>query len=228
MNRASLLVFLTSLAMLRAVAGCGASVDLASSDAAGSGGSPATGSGGSLGTAGAGGCSGSAPECAAFCGSDFFGNAECAGGEWLCEDGWVKVDDCPPGTCIGVPEPCETCNAGSWACAPNEGCAGSCAGIVCNGCPGDLPGTTIFGACACSCSGTSPYVCSLAPGCCNFDYECGDAIYVPCAANVCKYPEPGGCWIDAECAPGEHCEGASVCPCGAQCDGEDTPGACVP
>jgi hypothetical protein len=36
------------------------------------------------------------------------------------------------------------------------------------------------------------------------------------------------CWTDLDCGEGMKCDGASICPCEADCDGIDTPGSCVP
>ena len=34
------------------------------------------------------------------------------------------------------------------------------------------------------------------------------------------------CWVNSDCAPGDECMGAQICPCEADCDMEDTPGQC--
>lgn len=45
----------------------------------------------------------------------------------------------------------------------------------------------------------------------------------------CKTPLPAPfCWSDDECNGGEICKGASICPCDADCDGDDIPGKCLP
>lgn len=74
-----------------------------------------------------------------------------------------------------------------------------------------------------------------APWCCTDDFDCpqyfdGDETGAPlayeCVAGVCKeFPPPGQCWDDGDCPYGV-CQGASVCPCGYDCDGWDTPGWC--
>lgn len=82
-------------------------------------------------------------------------------------------------------------------------------------------------------SGGSPGV-GGAPGlCCNEDSECpgytAEGYGFQCVNHVCKEPlDDGLCWSDKDCGgiPGA-CEGASVCPCGADCFAADSPGKCV-
>ncbi len=170
-------------------------------------------------------CEGPTPLCAPGCGGDAFNPATCNGGTWKCPPGEVFVDDCPPGSCFGLPLACETCPDG-WACEPNLECVGSCDGVVCLECPSN-PGPTMIGACECSCSASGEYSCKLSPSCCNTDMDCGDIAFVPCVEHVCKQPVPNGCWSDAECPVGTTCQGAFVCPCGFDCDAQDTPGMCL-
>lgn len=172
-----------------------------------------------------GGCAGNGPFCAQGCGSDAFEQAICKKGAWVCPPGSVDADTCPAGTCWGPPLPCEECNGG-WTCVANKECAGSCGGIVCATCEGAPAGTTVIGACACSCNGSS-YSCAPLLGCCNQDFDCGDETLTPCVNNVCKTPVMGGCWSDVECG-GMKCQGAIVCPCGSDCKVPDSPGMCVP
>ncbi len=71
------------------------------------------------------------------------------------------------------------------------------------------------------------------PACCKSSQDCPSYAFGPppqCVNGVCKQPAPPGqCWTDKDCAAGVQgkCIGASVCPCGADCDGPDTPGKCV-
>ncbi|MEZ4268279.1 MAG: Dickkopf N-terminal cysteine-rich domain-containing protein [Myxococcota bacterium] len=75
--------------------------------------------------------------------------------------------------------------------------------------------------------------CEALPPCCANDAACGAGQRCAVAGvdkGVCK-PAPTvakTCWNGADCAAGELCEGVAVCPCNADCDLEDTPGACVP
>lgn len=221
---------LASMTLLALVSfGCGSTVEQQPASGSGGGSSTTTTTSATTGTTGSGGaCPGSPFECVPSCGGDVIGQAECVGGAWQCEPGWVKMSDCPPGSCFGLPLPCETCPPGQgWTCEPSEACAGSCDGLVCLECPAQ-GGVAVFGACACSCDAVGQYACELAPGCCNEDWDCGDAVYVPCVNHVCKTPVPGGCWSDAECQPSQTCEGESVCPCGVVCGAPDAPGKCVP
>jgi len=67
------------------------------------------------------------------------------------------------------------------------------------------------------------------PGCCvPLDSDgTGCPEGYPICPGVCKL-KPGLCWYDWDCKPGEHCEGANICPPGAYCFAPDTPGECVP
>lgn len=49
---------------------------------------------------------------------------------------------------------------------------------------------------------------------------------IPPCVGVCDM-KPGYCWSDADCKPGEKCEGAIICPPGAYCIIADKPGKCV-
>jgi hypothetical protein len=101
----------------------------------------------------------------------------------------------------------------------------------------DCGGSTCQNACICPCG----MICACGgqmgwceggppppppPGCCTSDWQCGDYVYSPCVSGVCKQPVAGHCWKDAECAPGQTCVGAFVCPCGAACGQAETPGKC--
>lgn len=206
--------------------GCGSDVANERSDSgtAGAGGSTSTGSTGS------GGCGAWAGDCA-HCGSDAYVSEECVGGEWTCPPGTQPPETCSNDPyCPGDPAQCEECAGDQWMCFPSDACipatAQGCPAVVCTTCEG-APSSVLVGGCECSCDGaTQTFGCTLAAGCCNVDFDCGDAVYVPCVEHVCKTPVAGGCWTDAECPSGT-CVGASVCPCGFDCDGADTPGTCM-
>jgi hypothetical protein len=220
MRRSSVRVAIWAIVASWAWLGCGGTATV---DGTGGG---ATSSTTGTGSTSSGGCAGTAPWCAAGCGSDYFpAQAECLGSEWVCPEGTVNPEDCPPGTCWGLPLPCEICGDSGWECAPTEACVGSCGGLACAACTG-APDAIVVGACQCACDENAQYTCQLAAGCCNVDFDCGDLAYVPCVNNVCKPTVAGGCWSDAECGDGESCVGATVCPCGARCDGPDAPGTC--
>jgi hypothetical protein len=224
---------LLSLALIA----CSGHVDVAqgqtSSGSAGSGGAGASGSastaGGAGNSTGTSGCSGPEPLCVHGCGSDWLEQANCVGGTWVCPPDTIDPKDCPSGTCWGPPFPCEQCGPNGWECHPDESCIGpdSCAGFVCPECTG-APDMTIIAGCQCQCDGAGQYMCDLAPGCCMQDMDCGDEVLYPCVNHVCKMPVLDGCWRDDECIPGQKCDGAVVCPCGALCGVPDQPGKCVP
>lgn len=61
-------------------------------------------------------------------------------------------------------------------------------------------------------------------GCCPLG-NCGD-VTLACVSGACvPRPAAGGCYFDGECAPGERCQGATFCACGAT-DCEPAPGTC--
>jgi hypothetical protein len=91
-----------------------------------------------------------------------------------------------------------------------------------------------------SCEGSAPCGCGLlcaqdspgkcvdgpAPGCCKADGDCKQG--ESCINQICKKPAPAGqCWQGDDCKAGQVCEGAMICPCGAQCFAQDKPGQCV-
>lgn len=51
-------------------------------------------------------------------------------------------------------------------------------------------------------------------------------MYLPACVGECVL-QPGRCWGDADCRPGQTCEGEIVCPPGAYCFAADRPGKCV-
>ncbi len=86
-----------------------------------------------------------------------------------------------------------------------------------------------------------PVDVTVPPGCCLTDADC--AILASPVAQVCALPGWGGadvtgvcrtvakegwCWRDADCASGQECHGAAVCPCLVDCDlAYEGPGLCV-
>ncbi len=63
-------------------------------------------------------------------------------------------------------------------------------------------------------------------GCCASDGDCPQG---HCISGVCyetKMLQAGTCWLDADCASDQQCQGAITCPCGAQCFAADKPGTC--
>src|SRR5689334_12533537 len=114
--------------VIAVVVACGSSVETEQHAAAGVGGSTAATGSTSNGTSSTGsGCTGSSFPCAAGCGSDYFPeNSECVGGAWKCPEGTIDPNDCPPGTCWGLPLPCEQCGPTGWECKLDETCLTSC------------------------------------------------------------------------------------------------------
>lgn len=218
--------FSFSLAIAAALLGCSSNVQQSSTGGSTTTTGTETTTTGTTTTTTATGCEKPEPLCVPGCGGDVVGQPMCVGNQWQCEPGWMDIDDCPAGSCFGLPFSCETCPDG-WACEPNDTCVGSCDGIVCLECPAQS-GKSIFGACECSCDEQEQYICKLADGCCNADIDCGDEVFVPCVNHVCKLPVPDGCWSDAECPMGQTCQGASVCPCGKLCGLPEVPGKCAP
>jgi hypothetical protein len=127
------------------------------------------------------------------------------------------------GMCVEMPFIC------GFIFAPVCGCDGM---TYSNDCIRQSAGVSLLhdGECA-------PTSCEMTPtmgGCCYGDVQCGEAerchnwSCTPDGQGVCKpLPEFGTCWSDHDCAPGETCDGARVCPCGALCILPDATGTCV-
>jgi hypothetical protein len=212
-----------------AVAGCGGSVDSDPNGSGGSGGSSGAGAAGGIGGSGAFGGSGAVSGSSGTAGSGAVagtaGSGSTGGAPACCSHDL----DCPqyfdddrddPGAPLTT-----QCIEGVCKPIPNDG---SCWD------QDDCPYGACQGASVCPCEWDcivedTPGWCALPPEpyCCQTDFDCGDFMYVPCVANVCKQPVPGACWKDEECGAGTKCVGANVCPCGAYCAIADTPGKCI-
>jgi|GEM_PF-2180882 len=124
----------------------------------------ATSDAGDTADADTGGCpAGSTPMCAAACGGDYLlGQAECIDDQWVCAQG-VLMDDCPPGTCWGMPEAGEVCENG-WQCHPERTNAfASCPAVACLECSG-FEGPALQEGCTCACDGVN-VLCEPRPEC---------------------------------------------------------------
>ncbi|MCB9532448.1 MAG: hypothetical protein H6700_11840 [Myxococcales bacterium] len=99
------------------------------------------------------GCLGPTPLCSFDCGGDFFESPSCEAGRWVCPPGTTPIDDCPPGSCFGLPLPGEVCDGG-WQCRPWESGAlpecGAPSEFVCADCRGFETPQELDG-CLCSC-----------------------------------------------------------------------------
>ncbi len=164
--------------------------------------------------------------------------------------------DCAPGAlCTGAGLcSCEmNCISNTGTCVSNTGCCGAsteCPGgqlCVAGGASGGkcapaLPAGQCWSSAQCgkgmTCEGASLCPCGVACGapdvpgkcvtpvvpCCKTDADCGDKV---CVSGVCKAPlASGACWTNSDCATGQSCEGASLCPCGTACAVPDAPGKC--
>lgn len=101
-------------------------------------------------------CAGSGPTCTFGCGGDAFVQGECVDGRWQCPNGTTPMDECPPGSCFGLPERGEVCTDQGWECRPWEvGALPACgapAERVCLDCAG-FPATHETPRCDCTCEG---------------------------------------------------------------------------
>ena len=122
-----------------------------------------------------------------------------------------------PGECLLLPEP--------GACYRNDHCP---AGTLCLGAQ----------PCGClvDCYWAGPGICAPVDGtCCFFDGDCQEGLHcvgggrLGGAPGHCKPPlDDGRCWGSEDCDGAHACVGAEMCPCDADCDMEDRPGACEP
>lgn len=181
-------------------------------------------------------------------------NKEClppakAGACWTKEDcgGLACLDafvcpcdaDCGIATHQGVCATSETCCGGP--CGKGESCVGGvCKGsgnLMAGQCWSDLDctgGAACKGANICPCGAMclvadKPGTCDAADPLCCSGGTCGTGKVCVADKNMCKALaelQPGQCWTEAECAKGEICAAASVCPCGAMCLVADKAGTC--
>jgi hypothetical protein len=119
------------------------------------------------------------------------------------------------GVCLPAPAAGRCWDAAG--CGPNEACVSP------TFCPCDVDCGQI----------TQAGTCVSIPPCCATDAECGAGNRCAPAGGdkgVCKpaATAAGTCWNGADCESGEVCVGAIVCPCTADCDQADAPGACAP
>jgi hypothetical protein len=144
----------------------------------------------------------------------------------------VSETDVPAPTCPAeMPGADDACVDGTVCAYGQECCCGECFdSLVCNCSDGQF---------ACyntdACYGGN--WCGQPP-CCNpaqgmdlcADWQDGSSCQKLPGADYGKCLMPvkaPSCWTHADCADGETCQGAAVCPCDADCDMEDTPGTCV-
>jgi hypothetical protein len=118
-------------------------------------------------------------------------------------------------------------SSGTAGSGGTAGCGGSSFGCL-QFCGSDFypaNSTCQGGAWVCPAGTVDPSTCPVSP-CCTQDFDCGDAVFVPCVNGVCKPDASGGCW-NSETCNGGLCQGVFVCPCGNFCDQPDTPGTCL-
>ena len=141
------------------------------------------------------GCDGSAPMCAAGCGSDWFPeNAECLSGVWVCPTGTVNPADCPPGTCWGPPTQAEVCGPEGWECHPeSSGVFATCPGFVCPECTG-FEGPMTQDGCTCRCQEGQVF--------CTSEPLCRSDVESSLPGVSISLPNPSCRWTLAEVAAG--------------------------
>lgn len=131
----------------------------------------------------------------------------------------LSDDECPPGHVCVLETWCPPCYDEDPPCLAPCTMEGHCEPAPSDTCFDDTDcGKDEF----CDFTGVDTTMCCL-PG------ELCLMIFPPCE-GTCKTNGlgPGECWDDGDCKPGEHCEGAIICPPGAYCFAPDSPGECVP
>lgn len=168
------------------------------------------------------GCEGEPPLCVVSCspGANTGTSPTCIEGQWVCDESLKdRICSCDNG---GELMPCDVCEDDHIKCKPTNACSFGC-GTICQTCEMSA-GTEVIEGCTCSCQ-NGLYSC--VEKCCSTDAACAALPGAYCAEGSCVPPLEVGCWRDADCAPGEVCQGASICPCGVECFVADQPGACV-
>jgi hypothetical protein len=227
MNHRLACVFLgTSLSLIA----CGSQVtfvgDAASSSASGAGGTTSVSATFSA-SDGVPYCDGPTPVCFE-CATSAIVPAVCAPPKWTCPKGTVDNPGQCPACKLPMPLSCDTklgADVCMYGCALSEECVHQ--GQVCTTCSDKA--IHFVGAYECACDAKGGMSCTKMPGCCSGDdpFECGDIVAMDCVQHRClQPPNPGMCWNDSYC-PGGKCQGAVICPCGANCGGTDKPGTCV-
>jgi hypothetical protein len=137
----------------------------------------------------------------------------CCDTEADCDDGQVcMITDAPePGVCLDIPD------AGTFNCWDDGDCpSGECRDAA---------------ICPCGADCLQDIGWCLLAGCCAGDGDCAGGercVATNGAVGVCK-PDlvaEYACWDDGDCDFGL-CNGAQICPCGADCDMEDKAGTCA-
>jgi len=103
---------------------------------------------------------------------------------------------------------CE-CSNGKIRCYNTDACLGDPCGEVV-----ELPFPCCEAGDPNACAVDKPMVCVQLP-----DVQYGKCVFETASPH---------CWWDSDCAEGDLCKGASICPCDADCDGEDKQGVCLP
>lgn len=155
------------------------------------------------------------------------GPGQCQGGPVDCcttDFDCAKGERCVGSSGAGNTGVCKPIPAwgGCWDgndCAPTQACKG---GAVCP-CNADCDMADTIG----HCDGTDAGCCTTA-GVCPAGQVCQMLSGIGWSTCVAA-PEPGRCWHDKDCAPGNTCKGAALCPCNGDCGaGYHGPGVCTP
>jgi hypothetical protein len=170
-------------------------------------------------------------------------DAECGAGsycegETICPCGALCDVADSPGKCVPVPDGCckedgECAAKGLDRCLANV-CVPALAAGTCWAADDCSAGQSCEGSTTCPCGAncvSNPGKCADPPPplCCMTSNDCpGEASQ--CISGVCKsLPGAAGqCWDETNCGQGQLCQGAFICPCGADCvPGSDSLGTCV-
>ncbi len=108
------------------------------------------------------GCTGQAPRCVDFCGSDFLqARATCESDDRVCPNHLMRMDQCPSHTCWTLPLRGETCEPGGRGCGPKPSTYDACPRLACAEGTGFGAPVTI-GSWTCSCNESNQVTCERA------------------------------------------------------------------
>lgn len=133
-------------------------------------------------------CDGGPFDCVMSCATDFFASAECVGGGWQCPQGdWFPIENCPSGSCFGLPLPGEECVDG-FQCLPDSDDLERCHAEMCATCRGFDPALHSTPQCRCECVEDEQVVrCARPDDCATTSFSTLDGVEIRLEGDRCSW-----------------------------------------